>query len=202
MSITRLGCVFVLVFAIDGLAENNVPFLEDRSGQCLRLMYDTFGEDESVYGTVSEMLLHGKGKVRDKLVSICSAFPDRPDVLVRHVKELLIWQQKKGTFGTPLYNGTVFTTLPVAKNWIYDNSYNTNVVLVNEFVFGDFVDVDDDGSLDYVVSVKIDSSFFIHAVSVYYRAVFINVGNGWTMNSCETNMGNTFPQDVFLIPCP
>lgn len=109
-------------------------------------------------------------------------------------------------FGAPLYNGTVFKTLPGSRTFVYQVTQGTLWASI-----GDFIDLDHDGDLDYVVAF---SSFQngqnnlqgCKASGFYtYRATYINQGHGWTMNACESNMdANTFNTcfPFLIVPCP
>ena len=206
MNLTKLGyasifAVSVLAFAVGGFAENNVPFLEDHSGQCLRLLHETFGEEEGVYSIATEILFNARDRDRNTLISICQAFHDQPDVFMRNFRRLMKSRQTRPVFGKPLNNGTVYTVLPVTRNFVQDTSHNNEVALYS-LSFGDFVDVDNDGLLDFVVSINLNSNYVISVADhVYYRAVFINVGNAWTMNACGTNMDSANQEYLFLPAC-
>lgn len=167
-------------------------------GHCLRYLHETFRQNKVVYNTAALMLLKGSSQDRENLLTLCSAFYDQPDDFAQNVQEMINGKLKRPVWGTPLHNGTVFKSLPGTRNWWYQ--LPTGPV---QGSIGDFVDVDNDGDLDYVVAVYYDGDVFGLGKSYYYRATYINVGNGWTMNHCESNMQSVFNKFPFLVvPCP
>ena len=163
--------------------------------QCLGMLHETLHENE-LYQVSSGRLLHGSEKEQNHLLALCHTFHKQPHTFIEHVKQFADVWQKKTTFSEPLYNGTVFKTLPGTRSFIYTGSTFTS--------FGDFVDLDNDGDLDYVVAYYDCLTHADERGCHYYRATYINVGNGWTMNACEWNMQKTFSTDFpfLVVPCP
>ena len=201
MKIFKSGCILIFaVFASGAYAQDGVAYQEERFGQCLRVVHQIFSDDESACGACADVLFNGVQKDRSNLLSICHAFNDQPELFKRYAKQLIHVRQKRPGFGKPLHNGTVFKTLPGVGGFGYlangDHDQWTGAT-------GQFVDVDYDGHVDYLVSFWTSLNFNLPVGIHYYQATYINVGDGWTMNGCNTNF-DTAAYNVFqflFVPC-
>lgn len=188
--------ICVLIFAGNALAQMT-------QGQCLRLLHDSVVGDESVLGAGVDILLSGLERDRNNLQSFCDAFHDKPDLFVKNIKLLINHRKQRPIWGRPLHNGTIYTVLPAARTvaWRWAPTPEDAVQVAS---FGDFVDVDNDGDLDYVVSGTTWYALPGETFAAYYRATYINVGNGWTLNACETNISPTnwlMYQPIYGVQC-
>ena len=199
MKINYLSMIFALFVMLAPPASASA-FVE--SGQCLSLLYNVFHEDKNTYQLSVKLLMNGDERERHNLLSICYAFDKKPAIFAEHVRDLIESTRQKPVWGKPLYNGTVFTTLPGTGSFGYMTSGTAGHDIWTPAI-GQFVNVDHGDDLDYVISFWTNINYFNNVPS-YYQAVYINVKNGWTMNACESNIPSSLWSSFsFLVnPCP
>src|SRR3990167_9320403 len=150
MNVTKLRCVFVsaVFISVVSFAESK-PVLHQDMGQCLGLLHKTVFEDKDMYRTSADLLLSGGDKERNYLLSLCYAFYEQPDIFADHVTHFVRTWQKRTTSGKPLHNGTVFAALPGSRLYAtYGNE-------LDQYSLGDFVNLDNDGKLGFVVGFSV-----------------------------------------------
>jgi hypothetical protein len=178
----------------------------EHSGHCLKALYNAFSSEPAIYLPAKSILFSRDEQNRYNLLSIYHAFHDVPDIFKHHVKELVEEHRNKPIWGTPLFNGAVFKTLPTTRSFMYQSGISGTTNVISDISFGDFIDLNGDGLPDLVVSFFTpDYEFTVDwGTNYYYKATFLNVGHGWTMNHCETNMDDSvFGQYQWLgVPCP
>src|SRR3989338_2971347 len=106
--------------------------------QCLGMLHETLHENE-LYQVSSGRLLHGSEKEQNHLLALCHTFHKQPHTFIEHVKQFADVWQKKTTFSEPLYNGTVFKTLPGSR--VFLEGLPPGGSFWSSTSIGDFVDV-------------------------------------------------------------
>jgi hypothetical protein len=171
--------------------------------QCLRTLKKDLSGNEKIYNTSINILFNGAEKERNALLSVCLAFHEQPDVLRSHVTHVIENRPIKRSWGTPLHGGQKFYTVPGTRSFMagYGTSNTTKDLVTASF--GDFIDLDGDGYPDYVISFFAPQQDFNPTwdQGFFYRAVYINQGDHWTMNACETNMQSVWKWWL-VHPCP
>lgn len=185
MKITEVSVFLVILFAPATVIGGNEALL----AKCL-ITVNTFTEEHpELYDFATSALFSTStipnSESRENMLALCLAFQEDQSAFLRGLRMMasLTPSQLTTNVEPRLSEAQGFAVTPFAAFLVQPG---------REFSWGEWVDINGDGLLDYVISAMFDDSH------LYYLANFINTGSGWQMTDCQTNatpqqISNNYP---------